>query len=52
MKYLCRYKDGSKKRQKSLRASNRAMAIIGLFSVGIFCKNIISLDAIRKQKSI
>lgn len=49
MKWVCRYKDGKKKRQITFTATSRGMAIIGLVACkGIYCKDIISLNKKKK----
>jgi len=49
-KYICKYRDGKKIRQVIVNASDRAMAIIGLYDIkNIRSKDIISLK-IKKQQ--
>lgn len=50
MKWTCKYRDGEKKREITLKATSRSMAIIGLAAYKrIYCKDIISLN--KKKKS-
>lgn len=46
-KYICKYRKDKKNRQITFTATNRAMAIIGLYS----CKNIHSKDIISLNKT-
>jgi hypothetical protein len=50
-KYICKYIDGNRKRQLTLTASSRAMAMIGLLSQGIEMGSVIDLKQVRVKKS-
>ncbi len=52
MTYICKYKYGKKKREITFKATSRGLALIGLlWAKGVYPKDIISLNTIRKTKT-
>jgi hypothetical protein len=50
-KYICKYRDGKRKRQLTLTASSRGMAMIGLLYHGVEMGSVIDLKQIKKKKA-
>jgi hypothetical protein len=50
-KYICKYKDGKRKRQITITASGRAAAMLGIIVYGIEMNNVIDLSKVNKLKA-